>query len=558
MMADQIWEFLAGLGLFLLAMRTIENALRSLSTRTFRGFIKNHTRTPMHGVVVGVLSTICLQSSSLVGLILLAFVGAGIIHFRNALGIIYGANLGTTFTGWLVATLGFKLSLDGYALVPIAIGALSHIFIQPSRRQHHYGSLLLGFGFLLLGLGWMKSGMETLSYQVDSEHFRDYPLFLYFTVGVIFTALLQSSSATMAIILSALHSDLIPLQTAAAIAIGSDLGTTSTVLLGGMTGKGQQTLKGSPDKKRVALSHLAFNLLTDVLALILIIPLLFVVQEFFQLSDPLFVLVAFHSLFNLLGIALFLPLTSLFARWLERRFIETNNQACQHIHQTSSHVPEAALTAMLADMRIMLNAAVSLNLRVLAIPPGNLENREVLSPQPHHDYQTSYLELKRQEEELQAYAYQLASEPLDDQERESLNGLLSAVRNIVYSAKSLKDVRDNFIDFHRLPGHPVAATLRNDTENYYQHLFHYLDMQSGESGDEAPRLLNHEVAESHERLHQLITEGALKAHRGAYNNEEENTFSLSTLLNMNRELFVSNQNLAEAVFILRAQAEKVP
>ena len=552
-MTLQFWEFLAGLGLFLFAMRTIETALRQLSTRTFRHFIRDHTRTPIHGVAVGVLSTICLQSSSLVGLILLAFVGAGIIHFRNALGIIYGANLGTTFTGWLVATIGFKLDLGGYALAPLAVGALVHVFVHPDKRNHHYGSLLLGLGLLLLGLDWMKAGMETLALQVDDQYFRDYPILVYFAAGVIFTALIQSSSATMAVILSALYSDLIPLHTAAAIAIGSDLGTTSTVLLGGISGRigrvadsNRQRTGSSPDKKRVALSHLMFNVITDVLALILLTPLLFIVQRILGIADPLFALVAFHSLFNLLGIALFLPLTNTFSRWLEARFQAQPVQHCQHIHQTSSHVPEAALSAITTDIRDMLRSAASLNLRVLNLSTDALQAHGVSLPKQQHAYRDSYSELKRQEEELQTYAQQLATETLDENEKATLNKLLSAVRNIVYSAKSLKDVHHNFIDFHQLPEEPLSRALREDTERFYSHLFSYLENQTEEAADETPHLLNRQIAESHERLHQLMRDRA---------RARQEEFSLSTLLNMNRELFVSNQSLAEAAYLLRNQPQ---
>ena len=543
-MAFQLWEFLAGLGLFLFSMRIIETALRSLSTHTFRHFIRNHTRTPIHGVAVGVASTICLQSSSLVGLILLAFVGAGIIHFRNALGVIYGANLGTTFTGWLVATIGFKLDITGYVYAPLAIGALAHVFVHSDRRLHHYGSLLLGFGLLLIGLDWMKSGVELLSTQVDPQYFRDYPIVVYFAAGVLLTAVIQSSSATMAIILSALYSDLIPLHTAAAIAIGSDLGTTSTVLLGGISG-GQQKLEGSPDKKRVALSHLMFNLVTDLLALALLSPLLFTVQRLLKIEDPLFALVAFHSLFNLLGIALFLPLTTVFARWLEARFVEEPSLACRHIHQTPSHVPEAALGAMATDIRAMLNTAASLNLRVLNLATPALKARGVSPPNHQHSYQKYYHELKQQEEELQSYSHQLAAETLDDNEKETLNRLLSAVRNIVYGAKSLKDVHNNFIDFHQQADNPIGRALGEDTEYFYTHLFAYLEGQADEPLEESLRLLKHHVAESHERLHQLMT-GHQHLHKVK--------FSLSTLLNMNRELLVSNQSLLEAASLLQDQS----
>ena len=122
---------------------------------------------------MGIVSTACLQSSSMVGLIVLAFVGAGILKMTNALGIIFGANLGTTFTGWVVTTIGFKLSLTEYALPLIALGSLGIVFIHTERRLHSQTRLLLGFGLLLMSLELMKTSMAFLGEQVSPDIFRD-------------------------------------------------------------------------------------------------------------------------------------------------------------------------------------------------------------------------------------------------------------------------------------------------------------------------------------------------------------------------------------------------
>ncbi|MEZ0151176.1 MAG: Na/Pi symporter [Candidatus Reddybacter sp.] len=230
----QFWQLLAGLGVFIFAMKILEQGLRGLSTRRLRNLLRNHTHSPLQGVLVGTVSTAFLQSSSLVSLFVLAFVGSGILPLHNALGIIFGANLGTTLTGWLVTAIGFKLNISDYALVLIALGSLAYGTFKIESSRYHQASLIFGLGLLLLGLTWMKDSMSLLGAQVDEAWFRDYPLIIYFIGGIVFTALVQSSSATMVIILSAVHAGIIPLSSAAAIAIGSDLGTTSTVLLGSL------------------------------------------------------------------------------------------------------------------------------------------------------------------------------------------------------------------------------------------------------------------------------------------------------------------------------------
>ena len=120
-----LWQFIGGIGLFLFAMSQMELALKSFAGRSLKNFLRNHTNRPLKSVAVGTIMTALLQSSSLVGLLVLAFVGASIMSLENALGVIFGANLGTTLTGWLVTMLGFKLDLEGAALPLIGLGSLA-------------------------------------------------------------------------------------------------------------------------------------------------------------------------------------------------------------------------------------------------------------------------------------------------------------------------------------------------------------------------------------------------------------------------------------------------
>ena len=124
------WRFLAGLGIFLLGMLFIEEALKNLAGRTFKKFLRKHTSHPVKGILSGTVVTALLQSSSVVTLMLLAFVGAEIMTLRNAIGVIFGSNLGTTFTGWIVTLLGFKLEIESFALPMIAIGGLVRVFLN--------------------------------------------------------------------------------------------------------------------------------------------------------------------------------------------------------------------------------------------------------------------------------------------------------------------------------------------------------------------------------------------------------------------------------------------
>ena len=149
------WQFFAGLMLFLLAMSLVEGAVQELAGRRFKALIARNTSTPLRGIFSGTVATAVLQSSSMVSLMMLAFVGARVIRLKDALLVVFGANLGTTATGWIVATIGFKFDLEDLALPLIALGGLCATVVK-KHRMTDVGRLILGVGVLLLALQFMK------------------------------------------------------------------------------------------------------------------------------------------------------------------------------------------------------------------------------------------------------------------------------------------------------------------------------------------------------------------------------------------------------------------
>ena len=248
--------FFAGLGVFLYGMHQLENGLKALSSESFKALLRKSTGNPLSSVAGGIVTTMILQSSSMVGLIMMAFVGAGVIPLVNAVGVVMGANLGTTFTGWVVATLGFKLKLAQIAIPAIGIGGLMAVALEQRQTLKSWAELIMGLGLLLFGLDIMKDSMEALAQRFDIAVLQGYHAIVYLLVGVLFSAVIQSSSAAMMITLSALHAGIVPLEAAAALVVGADLGTTSTMILG--------SLSGSAVKKQLALAHVLFNLSTGL------------------------------------------------------------------------------------------------------------------------------------------------------------------------------------------------------------------------------------------------------------------------------------------------------
>ena len=440
-----IWKFLAGLGLFLFAMLQLEDALKTLTGRSFKIFLQKHTQHPVKSILSGTVATAVLQSSSVVSLMVLAFVGAGIIEMRNALGIIFGSNLGTTFTGWIVTLLGFKLDIQSASLPMIAFGSLGLVYFTQQKRFNAYSRLILSIGFLFFGLGLMKSSIEYLATDFDLSTFSEYGPLTFLIFGFIFTVIIQSSSATMIITLSALNADSITLQGAAAIVIGADLGTTIKVMLG--------AVNGIPAKRRVAMAHFLFNLTTDLIAFALLIPLLAVISDVLQFKDPLYSLVMFHSSFNLLGIFLFYPFIGYFASFLESRFISDKPEISLFIQNVPVDIPEASVQAIEKESRFLLANVMDYNSSALHLhTPSTIrhiieEAADKTTSISSQRYTQRYDSIKYLEGEIIEYCSLLQNTELDELQTKNINQYLSSIRNMVHSAKSVKDIHHDLEEY---------------------------------------------------------------------------------------------------------------
>lgn len=531
-----LWRMLAGLALFLFAMTQLESALKAIGGRSLAGFLKRSTDTPLKAVAGGTVATALLQSSSVVGLMVLAFTAAGLLTLVSALGIVFGSNLGTTFTGWIVATLGFKVDLEALLLPLIATGGLLFVFAKATLGR--IGQAIVGLGLLLLGLSFMKDSVATLADSIDVAMLAELAPWQYLLFGLVFAAVIQSSSATMILTLAALDIGVIDLPNAAAIAIGADLGTTTTVLLG--------AAKGSSSKRRVALAHFIFNFVTDVIAFALRLPLLAVVSGL-GISDPLYALVAFHSLFNFVGLALFVPIIKPFAAWLQRRFVHAIPAEARFLPDVSLEVSDAALEAIELETAHLIARVIRQNMRVftppLPTPPGRLPVATTIDPRIEAvKFDAMYDSTKRLEGEILGFATRLQGQPLRDQESRRLQQLLSAVRSAVHSTKQLKDIRHNLQDFEEAPGRRIGDYLdhfRSIMSSYYAELFvlRRVDQDTVRLED-IVELIQH-VHEWHEEMHGEIIRGiASKAVPQAV---------ASSLLNVNREVVNSNLSVLSAL-----------
>lgn len=321
-MFSLISNLLGGLGLLLIGMSLMTDGLRLAAGNTLRDILALWTNTRVRGLCSGFLITGIVQSSSAVTVATIGFANAGMLSLDRAVWVIYGSNVGTTMTAWIVAFIGFKINIEGFALPLIGIGAILKLTGAQSQRGS-FGLSLVGFGLLFLGIGILKTAFENLGNDFSFpviEQLSILNVFMFVLLGFLLTTVMQSSSAAMVIALSAAQGGLIELNAAAAVVIGANLGTTTTALI--------SVFGATSTAKRVAVSHVIFNLVTAMVAIILLAPMLWLVggiENVFNLdASPSVSLAVFHSLFNLVGVLLMWPISSRMVNFLSKRF--TSNE----------------------------------------------------------------------------------------------------------------------------------------------------------------------------------------------------------------------------------------
>jgi phosphate:Na+ symporter len=414
-----------------------------MSGKAFRQMIRFYTDGRLRSIGSGALITAILQSSSAVSLMVLAFVGAGVMTMENGIGVMLGANIGTTLTAWIVAAFGFKIKISSMAFPLIACSGLISMIINPASKIFQLSRLLIGFGFMLLGLSFMKTSVEAYTQHVDLTALVGYGAWLYLLFGILMTAIMQASAAAIAIILTGLNSGLITFEIAAAMVIGANIGTTVTVLLG--------AIGGMPIKKRVGISHLIFNVVTGIVAFIALKPLSHVVELFFDTStNAVMGLALFHTLFNLIGAILFFPFIGYMSRLLLRFFPERKAVLTVYLNNTPTEVLDAATSSLRKETLHLFEECQFYALKTFGIDDKlvfdhtlpfqkNLGRRNTL-----RDY---YENAKLLHGEIIEFYAKLLNAKLEEEEAKALERMIYASRNIMNSMKNIKGLRHDMEEF---------------------------------------------------------------------------------------------------------------
>lgn len=463
-------QIAAGVAIFLFGMLSLENGFRQFTGGFLERVLHRTTDTIPKSLGFGIVSTAIMQSSSLVSVITISFLSAGLLPLITGIGIIFGANLGTTTGAWLFATIGMKMSLSAFALPMLVFGVVLNF--QQARALKAIGAILAGLGFLFLGIDFMKEGFESYQSAVD---LRDYAmtgvagLLVYTGLGILATVVMQSSHATLALTLAGLATGQITYENALALAIGANIGTTVTALIGG--------LGANIAGKRLAGAHLLFNMATAAIALVLIEPLRWSVDNLSALmsiaeDDYTVKLAVFHTLFNCLGVAVMLPLISQMASALERWLPERAEDAAaqpKYLNTAAMDSPDSANAAVRREVWHLFDQAYVILAHGLHLHRDQIRNCDDLEAMINNNRQRIDIDIDLAYRQRVKQLYNAILDFISGRmtrmssasSTESLYRLQHAAAEMVEAIKHVKHLRKN-LTVYMVADNPVIRREYND------------------------------------------------------------------------------------------------
>lgn len=452
-------EIAAGVAIFLFGMLSLEEGFKAFTGGLLEKLLQVSTDRLWKSVSFGIVTTTIMQSSSLVSVITISFLSAGLIGLAQGIGIIFGANLGTTTGAWLVAGFGLKVNIAAYAMPMLVFGVI--LLFQSSRALKGVGYVLAGMGFLFLGIHHMKEGFDSFKAAIDLSQFAvsGLPgLLLYTLIGAFATVVMQSSHATLVLIITALAAGQITYDNSLALAIGANIGTTITAILG--------AISANVEGRRLAAAHLLFNVVTGLIAIVLMPVFIMGVDAVSRgvgiaADDYTLKLAVFHTLFNLTGILIMLPFTQKLVDLLQRALKENPRTVVQprYINDAVISFPDAALTALRSEVRHLYENAFGVIIRVLNLTPQQLAadaDPQVLEQLPSAivsvDIDQEYDQnIKHLYSDIIDFIARMQGSTNTLEYGEDIYALRDASRNIVKAVKDIKHLQKNLMRYLASP-----------------------------------------------------------------------------------------------------------
>ncbi len=446
---------IGGIAIFLIGMIFMDDGFKIFSGGVLEKILGKATQTVPRAITTGFVATSIMQSSSLVSVIVISFLSAGLMSLSGGVGVIFGSNIGTTTTAWIVSSLGVKIDIAAYAM-PMIIFGVGFKFADKNVLKG-FGNVLIGLGFIFLGIDYMKDGFETLKNGLDLSQFKiDGYLgaLVYILLGIFATVVIQSSSATMAIIITALVSGQIVYINAIELAIGANIGTTITAVMGAMT--------SNSNGKRLALAHFIFNIITGFVAIIFLYQLAdlttFLASKIGIADDDYGMQLAlFHTIFNILGVLLVSPFTSKLVDFLETKFVVKEDADILkplYLDALVLTVPDASLNSIKKETIHLYNNAVEIIVHSIFLHRHELRNTKNIKDVVTNSNIEELQDINKFYETKIKFIYgeiikfaTLAQEYMDEIGKDKAYDLKLASRNIVESIKDMRDLQKNMYHY---------------------------------------------------------------------------------------------------------------
>ncbi len=535
---------LSGIAIFIIGMFFMQDGFKQLSGGILEKLLEKFTSNTLYAILTGFLSTSVVQSSTIITLIVVSFLSAELLTLVQAVGIVFGSNVGSTTTAWIVSSLGVDVKISTYAFPMLVFGVVLRFF--KSNGVKGSGNVLLGLGFIFLGISYMKDGFDIMKNSIDlaSYAMEGYlGIIVYILIGILITVVIQSSAATLAIVITALNADSITYVNAIALAIGANVGTTLTTILA--------SFASNENGKRVALIHFLFNLISATFITILIyqfIDLTDFIAPFLGVSDNNYgmKLALFHTIFSVTGVILLTPAISLLVKLSEKLIQKKVSSASKpkYLNQSVLSNPDASLAALRKEIINLYENCQKAMLHALNIHTTGL-TRETLKVQLAKEltiidtdideiYQKNlkalYSEIVKFSSFAQENMFDFQHKKVDELKRaavllvEVLRDTRDIQKNVNFYLKSKneyikeeynilrKELAEMLIDINTL------ALLENDSEQLTQ-----LELIKTE-------LVHHDLASS-EELDALIREDKIKATMAtSYMNDSATGYSIQKKL----------------------------
>ena len=473
-----ILTLLGALGLFLYGMKVMSDALMELAGDRMRSILSTTTSNRFFAVLTGFSITAIIQSSSATSLMVVSFVNANLLTLTEAIGVIMGANIGTTVTAWLISIFGFKISMSAIALPLVGLGFL--LILSKKKRRQQWGYFTIGFAVLFIGLQFLKDSVPDISNNPDVlASLSDYTsagflsILLFIFIGTVLTLVVQSSSATMALTLLMTYEGWIPFDMAAAMVIGQNVGTTITANLAALVANYQA--------KRAARAHLIFNLLGLLILTPFLYPMLNYIDgitqnlegasPFVEAATIPIALSLFHTFFNIINTILLIGFIKQIARivvWMVPPVVEEEAEIDQarYLSKASLVYPQTGIKALFDEsLRLLQDAAYKAITHGLSVHREDLESdiklksmlesKETIPVDIEQIYATK---IKSVYNQILVYATRLQSKFALEKDK------IETIRNILIADRMLVRVVKRMIPLH----HGIVLSLSSNNHAILQ------------------------------------------------------------------------------------------